>query len=78
MGGDKEVFSKSKNEIFQEISELMPTDFEDLDSIGQLDLIIKACDNVLRPSGNWILIDASEPLGNLLSNLKLSISDLLH
>lgn len=60
--------AKTKEEILLEINQNLPADWANMEVIHKLHFLMLAADTVLKPSGNWILVDGSMTLKDLLSD----------
>lgn len=59
--------NKGIDEIFAEIKALLPTTWPALTGPQKLHHLLKAVNEVLRPDGNWILVNGDLSLLELLS-----------
>lgn len=54
--------------IFEKLSETVPANFESLDALQKLEAILMAADKVLQPEGDWILMNASMTIREMLQS----------
>ena len=57
---------KTKQDFIKKLNELLPDDFCEFDPIKQIATVLEKCDIVLKPDGNWILVNSDLTLKQLL------------
>lgn len=60
--------AKTTEELLQQIKQHLPDGWPDMESIHQLHFLMVAADDVLKPGGNWILVDGNMTLKEALSD----------
>ena len=53
-------------DLFVEIGKRLPTNWSELDTPTKLHHLVKAADEVLKPEGNWILLNGDKTMMELL------------
>ena len=55
-------------EVLESIKALLPAEFDTQDPLSQLDLLVKAANETLKPEGDWVLVNGNLTLIQLLEN----------